>query len=158
MKKFLTVLLFALAMAIALPATLTEAADVPGFHQFGGQYLTFTGREDTGNGFRVYGYDCDIDLDEDFAEQFMLTLVNNYNFQFIDSYVNDYRRGQAKLFERWIFEYTGSKNVSEFQHKNIQDRKNPYYCHLFVSRSKNWQSGITHFGIYVAYGLTYGED
>lgn len=155
MKKFLTVLLFALT--IALPATFGEAADVPGFYQFGNGYLTFTGRED-GREKRIYGYDCSVDLKEDFAEQFMLTLVNNYNFRFIDSYVKDYRRGQAKMWQYWIFEYTGSKNVSAFEHKNIQDRKNPYYCHLVFSRSKNWQTGITHFPIKIANGLTYGED
>ena len=156
MKKLLTVLLFALA--IALPVTFAEAADVPGFYQVGGKYLTFTGREDTSNGFRVYGYDCDIDLNENFAEQYMRALMNNYNFRLIGHYVNDYRRGQAKFYERWVFAYTGSKNVSKFQHKNIQDRKNPYYCHLVVGVSKDWQSEITHFSIRVAYGLTYGED
>ena len=156
MKKFLLLLMF--AVAILIPTAQVSAADVPGFYQVGSRYLTFTGREDTGNGFRVYGYDCDIDLEEDFAEQYMRALVNNYDFEFVDSYVNDYRRGQAKLYERWIFDYTGSKRVSTFQHKNIQDRKNPYYCHLVVGRSKDWNSGITHFSIRVAYGLTYGED
>ncbi len=157
MKKLLTVLLFALA--IAIPATLAEAADVPGFYQVGSRYLTFTGREDISKGYRAYGYDCSVDLNEDFAERYMKALVSNYNFQFIDYYVNDYRnQASATLYERWIFAYTGSKRVSKFQHKNIQDRKNPYYCHLIVGRSNNWQTGIKHFSIRVAYGLTYGED
>ena len=154
MKKFFSVLLFALAIAIS--TTLAEAADVPGFHQFGGDYLTFTGKEiGKYNPMRIYGYDCNIDLNEDFAEQFMRTLVNNYDFQFVDHYVKDYRRGQAKMWEYWIFEYTGSKNISTFEHK---DKKNRYYCNLVVSRGKNWQTGITHFSIKIANGLTYGED
>lgn len=158
MKNFLTALL--LALTIILPTTFVEAAvDVPDFYQVGKDYLTFTGREDTGNGFRVYGYDCNIDLNENFAEQYMRALVNNYNFRLIGHYVNDYRRQPSvTLYERWVFAYTGSKNVSKFQHKNIQDRKNPYYCHLVVGRSKNWQSEITHFSVRVAYGLTYGGD
>lgn len=106
---------------------------------------------------RVYGYDCSIDLKENFAEQYIGNL-SNYGFQLIGHYVNDYRRGQARLFERWVFIYNGSKRVAKFEHKNIQDRKNPYYCHLVVGRSKDWQSGITHFSIKIADGLTYGED
>lgn len=138
--------------------TKVEAADVPGFYQVGSKYLTFTGREDTRKGCRVYGYDCDVDLQENFAERFMYSLIKNYNFRLIGHYVNDYRRGQAKYYERWVFVYTGSKRVSTFEHKNMADRKNPYYCHLVVGRSKDWNSGITHFSIRISYDLSYGED
>ena len=136
MKKFLTVLLFALA--ISLPATLAEAADVPGFHQVGGRHLTFTGRENTGKGARVYGYDCSVDLKESFAEQYLRALV--------------------KLWDRWVLKYKGSKYASTFVHKNPANLKNPYYCHMVVSRSKDWNRGITHFAIYVTNNLSYGED
>ena len=157
MKKFLAV--FLLSLTIALPAAFAEAADVPGFYQVGGKYLTFTGREDiTGKGYRAYGYDCSVDLNENFAERYMQALTNNFNFRLIGHYVNDYRKTSATLYETWIFAYTGSKNVPTFQHKNIQDRKNPYHCHLVVGRSNNWQTDIRHFAIRVAYGLTYGED
>ena len=155
MKKFL---MLVLAFVIFIPTIQAKAADVPGFYQVGGNYLTFTGREDTGKGYRAYGYNCSVDLSENFAERYMNALINSYNFRLIGHYVNDYRRGQAKLFERWIFAYNGSKRVSTFQHKNIQDRKNPYYCHLVVGRSKNWQAGTTHFSVLISYGLTYGED
>lgn len=156
MKKFLTVLLFALA--ISLPVTFAEAADVPGFHQVGGRHLTFTGRENTGKGARVYGYDCSVDLKENFAEQYLRALVSNYDFVMIDHYVNDYRRGQAKLWDRWVLKYKGSKYASTFVHKNPANLKNPYYCHMVVSRSKDWNRGITHFAIYVTNNLSYGED
>lgn len=155
MKKFL---MLALAVFLIVPIAKAQAVDVPGFYQVGKNYLDFTGRENTGKGYRVYGYDCSVDLNEIFAEMYMSALINNYNFQLIGHYVNDYRRGQAKLFERWVFAYSGSKNVSTFIHKNLKDLHNPYYCHLVVGRSKNWQSGITHFSISVANGLSYGED
>lgn len=157
MKKFL--LLILLTAAILVPVAQAQAADVPGFFQVGGHYLTFTGKELGKNEpRRTYGYDCSIDLKENFAEEYMQNLVNNYNFRLIGHYVNDFRRGQAKLYERWVFAYTGSKRVSTFKHKNVQDLKNPYYCQLVVGRSKNWQTNITHFSVWVAYGLTYGED
>ena len=98
-------------------------------------------------------------MNENFAEQYMRALINNYNFRLIGHYVNDYRKQPSvTLYETWVFTYTGSKRVSKFQHKNIQDRKNPYYCHLVVGISNNWQTGIRHFAIRVAYGLTYDED
>ena len=154
MKKFLAT--FLLALAIAIPATFAEAADVPDFYQIGGRNLTFTGKEIGKNKpMRVYGYDCSVDLNENFAEQFMNNLSN---FRLIGHYVNDYRRGQAKIWERWIFVYTGSKSPATFEHKNVKDRKNPYYCQLVVSRSKDWNTEITHFAVYVANGLTYGGD
>ena len=146
------------ALIILIPSVQAQAADVPGFYQVGEGYLTFTGREDTSKGHRVYGYDCSVDLNENFAEQYMQALINNYNFRLIGHYVNDHRRSSATLYERWIFAYTGSKSVSSFEHKNIQDLKNPYYCHLVVGISNNWQTGIRHFSIRIAYGLTYGED
>ena len=158
MKKILFSLVVILMTFVFAPISQTEAAMVPGFHQLGRNYLSFTGREDTTKGYRVYGYDCSVDLNENFAERYLNALVNNYNFRIIDKYANDYRRGQAKLWEVWVLEYIGSERVSAFVHKNIQNRKNPYYCHLVVSRSKDWNTGITHFSIRVSYDLDYGED
>ena len=158
MKKFLLPLL--LAVAILIPTVQAQAADVPGFYQVGRNYLTFTGREDeTGKGYRVYGYDCSVDLNEDFAERYMQALMNNYGFRPIGHFVNDYRNSDsARLYENWVFVYTGSKRVSKFELFNYADLNNPYYCHLNVSRTKDWNSEITHFSIRIAYGLTYGED
>ena len=156
MKKFLTMFLFVLAFT--LPATFAEAADVPGFYQVGSRYLTFTGRENINNkGYRAYGYDCSVDLNENFAERYIQALTNNFNFKLIGHYVNDYRKTSATLYEHWVFVYTGSKNVSTFNAKDYQHKQN-YYCQLCVGRSNNWQTGIRHFSIRVAYGLTYGED
>ena len=155
MKKFLLPML--LALAILIPSAQVQAADVPGFYQVGGRYLTFTGREDNGNGYRVYGYDCSVDLNEDFAERYMLALVNNYGFQFIGYFVNDYRRNSAEMFESWMFAYGGYKDVAVFIEKDRRNKQN-YPANLVVRRHKNWQRETTHFSIKVAYGLTYGED
>ena len=154
-KVFLPMLL---AWTIFTSAVQVEAADVPGFYQVGGNYLTFTGRENTSKGYRVYGYDCDVDLQENFAERYLNALVNNFNFSILDHYVNDYRRGQAKLWDVWVLRYNGYKNPSTFVHKNVAKLKSPYYCHLVVSRGKDWTTGITHFSIRVSNGLSYGED
>lgn len=157
MKNFFLPLI--LAFAILIPTVQAQAADVPGFYQFGRAYLTFTGKEiGKYQPMRVYGYDCDIDLNEEFAEIYMGTLIKKYNFKLIGHYINDYRRGQAKLYEHWVFKYNGSKSVSTFEQKNYADMKNSYYCNLVVGRSKDWNAGITHFSIRIANGLTYGED
>lgn len=78
MKKFL---MLALAVFLIVPIAKAQAVDVPGFYQVGKNYLDFTGRENTGKGYRVYGYDCSVDLNENFAEMYMSALINNYNFQ-----------------------------------------------------------------------------
>lgn len=158
MKKFL--LIFGLiTFSMIFPFTNVKAADVPDFYQIGGQGLSFTGKEIGKNQpRRIYGYDCDVDLNRVLAERYIGLLLRNYDFQMVDHYVNDYRKGQAKLYERWIFIYTGSKSVSTFVHKNPANLKNPYYCHLIVGVSKDWQAGVTHFSVWVADGLTYGGD
>lgn len=157
MKKFLLPLL--LALAILIPAAQTQAADVPGFYQFGGKYLTFAGGQDLrADGYRTYVYNFDIDLNEDFAERYIQHLLRNYNFRLIDHTVQEYTLGQSKMFENWFLVYTGSKRVSKFEALNIDDLHNPYYCHLKVGRSKDWEAERAYFSIAVAYGLTYGED
>ena len=155
MKKFLLPLM--LAFAILIPSIQAQAADVPGFHQVGGRHLTFTGREDTGNGYRVYGYDCSVDLNEEFAEIYIVALVNNFGFQPIAYFANEYRNNQAKLTEYWMFAYGGYKDVAVFVQRDRRNKQD-YPANLVVRRYKDWQRGITHFSICVAYGLTYGED
>ena len=153
MKKFL--IPFIVTFAIFIPTAIVEAADVPDFYQVGGRYLTFTGKEvGKKKAMRVYGYDCSVDLREDFAEQFMNSL---YNFRLVGHYFNDYRRTSAETFETWVFVYTGGKNVSTFVQRDYQ-RKRDYNAHLVVGRHKNWQRETTHFSIRIANGLTYGDD
>ena len=158
MKKFL--LVFGLILSLtAISSAKVGAEDVPDFLEVDESLLTFTGKEVGRNQPKcTYGYDCDIDFDSDIVETYMDDLVSLYDFRLIGHYVNDYRRGQAKLYERWIFVYTGSKRVATFEHKNIQDRKNPYYCQLVVGRSRDWTTEITPFSVHVANGLTYGGD
>lgn len=152
MKKFLILLA---AIILIFPASITYAADVPSFYQFGGRYLTFTGREDSAKkGLRVYGYDCSVDLNENFAERFMSNLSN---FKLVGHYFNDYRRTSVETFEYWVFVYTGSKYVPQFIQKNYHN-KQTYNANLVVGRHKNWQRETTHFSIRISNGLTYGED
>ena len=155
MKKFLVPLL--LALALLLPTAISEAADVPDFRSVAGNNVTFTGKEVTGSGYVVYGYDCSVDMNENFAEQYMRSLMNNYPFYYSDHFLNDYRKTSAELFENWIFGYSGSKNISTFAMKDHKT-KTVYRAHLVVRRHPNWQNGITHFAIYIANGLTYGGD
>ena len=150
MKNFLTV--FLLALAIALPATFAEAADVPGFYQFGRDYLYSRGI-DNGTGKRSYKYGCSVD----FAEQYVRYLTTNYDFELTGHFFNDYRRTSAETFEEWIFAYTGSKRVASFVEKDYQARRS-YNANLVVGRHKNWEKGDTRFYIRVANGLTYDED
>lgn len=86
------------------------------------------------------------------AQNFSKRKLSDFHGQ--GKYCNDYRvyamttdRVQAKYWEHWVLEYDGSKNVSTFTHKNVADLKNPYYCHMVVSRNKNWQTDTTHFAI-----------
>ena len=153
MKKFFVLCMLAFAMLI--PTAVVEAADVPSFYQIGGRYLTFTGKEvGKKKPMRVYGYDCSVDLRENFAEQFMNSL---YNFKMVGHYFNDYRRTSVETFEYWVFVYTGSKNVATFVQKDHHSGRT-YNANLVVGRHKNWQRETTHFSIRIADGLTYGDD
>lgn len=157
MKKFWLPLM--LAFAILIPSAQAQAADVPGFYQFGGKYLTFVGGQDLrADGYRTYVYNFDIDLNEDFAEQYVRILTNNYGFRLIDHTVHEYTLGQSKRIENWFLVYTGSKRVSKFESLNIDDLNNPYYCHLSIGKYKDWEAERAYFSIAVAYGLIYGED
>ena len=133
-------------------------ADVPDFGQFGSGYLSFTGRENSSNkrgNYVIYGYDCSVDLNENFAEQYMNYLVQNYPFQFIRHEYKEYRTS-ATVRDHWYFRYTGSKNVRTFDALKPGSATSFVPCHLEVSRSKNFQTGVTHFAIFIVNGLTYG--
>lgn len=153
MKKFFTMLL--LTLAIALPARFAEAADVPGFYQFGSDYLYSRGIENS-TGKRSYKYGCSVDLNENFAEQYVRYVTTNYDFELTGHYFNDYRRTSLETFEWWILIYTGSKDPYTFT-QNIKHNQN-YNANLVVCRHKNWEREDTRFYIKVANGLTYGED
>lgn len=157
MKKiFLSILI---AIAVLLPTIAVEAADVPSFYKIGGShfYLTINDRSGTEKGYRYYGYECEVDLNENFAEKFIETLVNDYNFRLIAHYVNDYRDYQLSLSDTWIFIYTGTKKIPLFDTKNYEDMQ-IYKGNLVISRKKNWEDESTRFYITIAKGLTYEED
>ena len=148
MKKFLMPVL---AVVLIASITKAQAADVPDFSLFGNGYLEFTGREVTHKGYICYGYDCSVDLNENFAEQFMNYLVQNCGFQYAGHDFKDFTRTSAETFEYWQFNYLGSKYVYQFQ-----KHKKSTPCHLEVGRHKNFQRGITHFSLRIANGLSYG--
>lgn len=178
MKKFSTVLVLILAIVCASTPAKADAisdeiaqiqriinggagsysADVPDFAQFGGSYLKFTGKENSSNSrgnYVVYGYDCSVDLQENFAEQFMNYLVQNFPFQFITHEHKKYP-SLAKVRDHWYFKYVGSKGVPTFDALKPGSAKSFIPCHLNVVRRKDFQSGITHFSIRIARGLSYG--
>ena len=139
-------------------AQSSYGADVPDFAQFGSGYLNFTGRENTSNKrgiYVTYGYDCSVDLRENFAEQFMNYLVQNYPFQFISHEYKEYKT-QAIVRDHWYFRYVGSKNARTFDALKPGSAKSFVPCHLQISRRKDFQSGIKHFSISIASGLSYG--
>lgn len=155
MKKFLLTML---AVLIIFPAAKAAAADLPDFAQFGSGYLNFTGRENSSNrrgNYVSYGYDCSVDLRENFAEQYMNYLVQNFPFQFIGHDSKEYK-ASAAVSDYWYFKYVGSKNVRTFDALKHGSAKAFVPCHLQVSRRKDFQSGITHFSIRIASGLSYG--
>lgn len=156
MKKILTLVLAAL---IIFPAAAVQAADLPDFLQFGGSYLNFTGRENTSNSrgnYITYGYDCSVDLRKNFAEQYMNYLVQNFPFQFISHESKEYK-SSAKVRDYWYFRYVGSKNARTFDALRPGSAKSFVPCHLQIVRLKDFQSGITHFSIRIASGLSYGN-
>ena len=154
MKTFLTV--FLLTLAIALPATFAEAADVPDFYQVGSDYLYSRGIEN-GNGKRSYKYGCSIDLKENFAEQYVRYVTANYDFELTGHYFKDHRRTSLETFEYWMLTYTGSKDPYTFTQKDHRS-KQTYNANLVVCRQKKWEREETRFYIIVANGLTYGGD
>ena len=157
MKKFLIPLL--LIVAIMMPTAIVEAADVPSFYKIGGKsfYATLNDKGGNEKGYRYYGYECEVDLNENFAEQFIKILINDFNFRQVTHFVNDYRDDQSTVFDTWVFTYTGSKKISTFNTTNYGDMKN-YKGHLVISRKKDWNAESTEFLIYIANGLTYEED
>lgn len=155
MKRFLIV--FLLAFVVSIPTAIVKAADVPSFYNVGDRYLTLTDREDTAKGYRLYTYECDVNLTEDFAEQFTQILVSKYHFRLNAHFVNDYEKDQSAVFETWCFIYTGSKQISQFDTTNYEDMQT-YSANLLFFKNKDWQTGKTIFWLYVADGLTYAED
>lgn len=144
MKKFLLIVLAAL---IIFPAALTEAADVPNFYN---NYLTNSERNDyTDRGFylRSYGYGG---IGENFAEQYINYLVQNYPFILTGHNAKDYTKTSAMKVDEWYFQYVGSRYVAPFQY----NKRSPS-CHLQVARYQYFGEGRTSFVIRISNGLTY---
>lgn len=149
MKKFLLTML--LAFAVMIPTTNVEAGDVPDFAQIGGNYVGFSGAENSTKGYILYTYTCNMENDRDLAEQFVRLVTSSYQFKLSGHYTQDFTKTSNTSWEHWYFDYRGSKYVVPFQRSN----REVYACHLEISKYRNGQTGVTHFSIRVADGLSY---
>ena len=137
MKKFFTILVV-IAAFIAIPTFVVEAADVPDFRQVAGNYVSNGERvNNTKKGYRVYAYECSVDLRENFAEQYLQLLTQN-GFALVGHEANDWRRTSAQYLDKWFLRYRG--RTLEFW------------------RYKYFNEGRTSFSVRVPYDLTYAGN
>ena len=134
---------------------LAHATDVPDFAEIGGDYLTFTGIENS-KGHQNYYYDFDVYPNESFAEQFVRQLTSNYNFKLTGHVAKDYREDGVPVYsEVWFLNYTGSKRVGVFNDRAPGGCRFP--CSLSIFKNKDWGENHAYFCIGVADGLDYGN-
>ena len=156
MKKILPLMLAAL---IFFPAVAVQAAaDVPDFRVVAGNNVRFFNSEWSNDGGHItYEYICDLDLDkrENFAAKFVNYLrANNYPFVLTKNAKDDYISTSAHFIERWVFDYTGSKNISKV--RLASPALGDFRGHILVQRFRYFLEDVTKIQIRVANGLTYG--
>ena len=134
MKKILLSFLLAFAFTIFIPTSQTLAADVPDFRQVAGNYVTNGERVNSRKGYRIYGYNCPINLNENFAEQYIY-LLGQYGIVCIGHTANDFRRSSAQYIDKWFFNCRGLP--------------------MEVWRYKYFNEGRTSFSIRISNGLSY---
>lgn len=149
MKKFFSAMFLAFVMIISTAAV--EAADVPDFANFGRGYLGYSGAETSTKGYTAYTYTCNIENDTGMAEEFVRNVIAAYPFKLAGHYTQDYTQNSNTSWEHWYFTYKGNKYVAPFQ----RSYREIYSCHLEISRYRNGQTGVSHFTIRVADGLSY---
>lgn len=168
MNRVVTMLIaFIMAYSMLIVAE-AEEADVPSFRKIAGRNVTFTGQE--GGSYaqtRTYGYDCSMDLNQNFAQQFMSLLIKSQKFTLTDHDFRDYRKysestGVNRTYENWYFTYTGyKKDVPKFSEPNLDhpgDNYLRYRAHLKVGVTKDYNVGKVHFSIKMSQRITYGGD
>ena len=146
MKNFFVPLL--LAIALLLPTTITEAADVPDFRSVAGNSVSRGDwRQDSSYYAYVYGSNT---LNDNFIERYINLLQQKYPFKLINHDYNDWRSLSGQYLDIWTFRYTGSKRVSS----PFLDGRGQFE----IWRYKYFSEGRTSFSIKVADGLTYGGN
>ena len=137
MKKVFTMplLLMAIFVISSISTTVAEAADVPDFRQVAGNYVRDGERVQSRKGYRVYAYECSVDLRENFAEQY-INLLRQNGLALVGHEANDWRRTSAQYLDKWFFRCKGL--TVEFW------------------RYKYFGEGRTSFSVRIANGLTYG--
>jgi len=63
------------AIALILPTAHAYAVDIPNFRRVAGNYVTDGERVNSRKGYRVYAYDCSLDIQENFAEEYCNLLL-----------------------------------------------------------------------------------
>lgn len=156
MKKYLLFALAFFSVMIFIPALGAEAADVPDFRQVAGRYVQFTNNvrwsRDSLGSQRHYNYRCSVDLNENFAEQWVNLVQRSGIFSII---AHDKKNFSSWSEEKWYFIYKGSKkNVPTF---NTWEQ-DYYKVHLSLIKRQKYDKGTTEFSINVAPRLTYAGD
>ena len=96
----------AVTLSIILPTTYAFAADVPDFRRVAGDYVTDGERVNSRKGYRVYAYDCSLDIRENFAEEYCnLLLQSGLSYNGHDA--KDFRRTSGQYIDKWFFSYRG---------------------------------------------------
>ena len=107
MKKFLLPLF--LAFAVLVPTLAVEAADVPSFSRVAGNYVPFKLKENNRKkGQRTYYYECSVNLQENFAEQY-INLLTRSGLSYVGHKANDWRRTSSQYLEEWYFNCRGQR-------------------------------------------------
>ena len=133
MKKVFMICL--LAFAVMIPTAIASAADVPDFRQVAGNYVRDGERVQTKKGYRVYAYECSVDLNENFAEQYV-QLLSQSGLSYAGHEANDWRRTSAQYLDKWYF-YCRGQRVEFWRYKYFNE-------------------GRTSFSVRISNGLSYG--
>ena len=123
-----------LAFAILIPSLQAQAADVPDFRQVAGNYVTDGERVNSRKGYYVYAYDCSLDLNQNFAAQY-INLLRRSGCSLVGHEAKDFRRTSAQYVDKWYFRCRGQ--VVEFWQYQYFDQ------------------GRISFSVRVGHGLTY---
>ncbi len=134
MKKLYVSILVVLAIVASIPLTHATAADVPDFRRVAGDYVTDGERVNSRKGYRVYAYDCSLDIRENFAEEYCNLLLQS-GLSYNGHEAKDFRKTSAQYIDKWFFSYRG------------------YPVEFWAYRY--FSEGRTSFSVRVANGLTY---
>ena len=164
-KKFFVALILGL-IEMSSQIVYAENYDIPSFRKIAGRNVTFTGHLTyDGVNSSSFGYKCSMDLEQDFAKQYVQAILNSRNFILTDHRFDDYRKHSSinQTFEHWYFTYVGSKkDVPTFSVANLDhpgDNYLRYKAHLSLIEQKNYIQGTVEFKVSYSRRLTWaGKD